>query len=173
RPRGLRAGRPVLRSGHGGALRRRRPGCAVGAGTGTRAGGRMTRFPVPVVPAPVAARADHDDELIRLWLHGRPATTPRAYAGDVERFRAAVARPLASITLGELQGYADSLAELAPATQARQLSAVKSLFAFGHRIGVLPANVGAALRLPRLRDRLAKRILAEPSVQRLLALEPD
>jgi integrase/recombinase XerD len=121
----------------------------------------------------LARRSDHDGELVRLWLHGRPATTQRAYAGDVDRFLAAVAKPLAAVTLGDVQAYADALADLAPATQARQLSAVKSLLAFGHRIGVLPVNVGAAVRLPKLRSRLAERILPEAAVQRLLALEAD
>ena len=121
----------------------------------------------------IAPCSDQDGELVRLWLHGRPPTTRRAYTGDVGRFLAAVAKPLVAVTLGDVQAYADSLADLAPATQARQLSAVKSLLAFGHRIGVLPVNVGAALRLPKLRSRLAERILPEATVQRLLALEVD
>jgi integrase/recombinase XerD len=123
--------------------------------------------------AAITRQADHDGELIRLWLHGRPATTRRAYAGDVDRFLASVGKPLAAATLGDVQFYADSLADLAPATQARRLSPVESLLAFGQRIGVLPVNVGAALRLPRLRSRLAERILPEATVQRLLALEVD
>ena len=133
----------------------------------------MTPLPAPRRAAAIAPQASQDGELVRLWLHGRPATTQRAYAGDVDRFLAGVAKPLAEVTLGDVQAYADSLADLAPATQARQLSAVKSLLAFGHRIGALPVNVGAAVRLPKLRSRLAERILPEPAVQRVLALEPD
>jgi integrase/recombinase XerD len=121
----------------------------------------------------IAPRADHDAELIALWLHGRPVQTRRAYAGDVARFRAFVGKPLARVTLGEVQAYADGLAALAAATQERQLSAVKSLLAFGHRIGVLPADVGAPVRLPARRDTLAERIVDEAAVHRMLALEPD
>ncbi len=33
-------------------------------------------------------QAETDEQLIRLWLHGRPATTTRAYIADVDRFRA-------------------------------------------------------------------------------------
>jgi integrase/recombinase XerD len=122
---------------------------------------------------PLAPQATHDAQLVALWLHGRPEATRRAYGADADRFRAFVGKPLASVTLGDVQGYADSLAGLAPATQARQLSAVKSLLAFGHRIGVLSVNVGAAVRVPKLRDRLAERILPEADVQRVIALEPD
>jgi site-specific recombinase XerD len=50
---------------------------------------------------------------------------------------------------------------------------VKSLLAFGHRLGYLPFDVGGAVRLPRLRSALAERILSEADVHRLLALEPD
>lgn len=33
---------------------------------------------------------------------------------------------------------------------------VKSLLAFGHRIGYLPFDIGRALRLPAVRSRLAE-----------------
>src|SRR5919204_3520874 len=102
----------------------------------------MSRVPEPTRGAPLA-RVDHDGELIRLWLHGRPATTRRAYGGDIDRFLAAVGKPLAEVTLGDVQAFADSLSGLAAATQGRRLSAVKSLLAFGHRLGLLPVNVGA------------------------------
>jgi integrase/recombinase XerD len=50
---------------------------------------------------------------------------------------------------------------------------VKSLLAFGHRLGYLPFDVGGAVRVPRLRSALAERILSEADAHRLLALEPD
>jgi integrase/recombinase XerD len=53
------------------------------------------------------------------------------------------------------------LDSLAPASRYRILSAVKSLLAFGHRIGYLPFDVGRALRLAAVRSRLAERILPE------------
>jgi integrase/recombinase XerD len=111
--------------------------------------------------------------LIATWLHGRSPHTQRAYAADVARFIAFVGKPLDRVTLADLQAWADALAAatLAPASRARALSAVKSLLGFGHRLGVLPVNAGAALRLPPLRQPLAARILPEGDVQRLLALE--
>ena len=59
------------------------------------------------------------------------------------------------------------------ASQSRILSSVKSLLAFGHRIGILVVDVGAPLKLPSLRNRLAERILPEPDLQRLLARETN
>src|SRR4051794_13712327 len=123
--------------------------------------------PVEVLPAP----DDNDARLIALWLHGRSPATQRAYAADLAAFRAVVPYPLRQVSLGDLQAYGDSLAALAPTTQARRLSAIKSLLSFGQRTGFLPVNVGAAVRLPRAKQTLSERILDVDAVLHLLALE--
>jgi integrase/recombinase XerD len=114
-----------------------------------------------------------DEQVIALWLHGRPAHTQRAYRAEVARFRAHADKPLAAVTLGDLQSYADTLVDLAPASQSRALAALKSLFAFAHRLGFLPFDVGRAIRLPKQRNALAERILPEAAVQRMLAREEN
>ncbi|MCY2952433.1 MAG: hypothetical protein NTU53_10700 [Planctomycetota bacterium] len=50
---------------------------------------------------------------------------------------------------------------------------MKSLFAFGHRIGYLAFDTARPLKLPGLRDQLSERILDEGQVQRMIALEPN
>jgi site-specific recombinase XerD len=62
---------------------------------------------------------------------------------------------------------------LSPASQARAINAMKSLFSFAQRIGYLEFNPGAAIRSPKIKKTLAERILPEPQVHRLLALEPS
>ena len=119
------------------------------------------------------AQARSDAQLVEIWLHGRSGHTQRAYAADIGRFLAATGEPLAAVTLADLQAFADSLHALAPASRYRVLSSVKSLLAFGHRVGYLPFDVGRVLRLPPVRGRLAERILPEPDVHRILSLEPD
>jgi integrase/recombinase XerD len=128
----------------------------------------------PATVAFVNARAETttDDQLLEVWLHGRSPHTQRAYRADIARFRRGAGKPLRSITLADLQSFADSLASLAPASRYRLLSAVKSLLAFGHRIGYLPFDVGRPLRLPGVQHRLAERILPESDVHRILSLEP-
>jgi integrase/recombinase XerD len=106
-----------------------------------------------------------------LWLHGKSTHTQRAYRTEAERFVSFVARPLHTITLMDLQAYADSLGG-APATRIRALAAVKSLLTFGQRTGFLLLNVSAALKLPPRKDTLAERILDEADVHTLLACEP-
>ena len=114
-----------------------------------------------------------DDRLVELWLHGRSRHTQRAYRADVERFRRQVAKPLSQVTLGDLQGYADQLEGTGTqsATRHRALSAMKSLFQFGHRLGYLPFNTAAPLKLPPRRETLAERILEESQVRQMLAVE--
>jgi integrase/recombinase XerD len=121
----------------------------------------------------VATHANSDAQLIALWLHGRPTSTRDAYARDARRFLAFVGKPLRAVTLGDVQQFADSLNEKAPATRARILSAVKSLFAFAYRLGYLPFDVGRPLRLPARKSTLAERIMTEADTHRVIALEPN
>ena len=56
---------------------------------------------------------------------------------------------------------------------ARTLSAVRSFLSFGNKIGVLPSNAGAAVKLPAPKQTLAMRILPELTVQVMIALETN
>lgn len=100
---------------------------------------------VPVTPTALVVhqQAESDHHLIDLWLHGRSRHTQRAYRADAERFLCAVEKPLHRITLGDLQDFAGQLVEsgLEPTSVYRTMSAVKSLFAFAHRLGYLPFDV--------------------------------
>ena len=125
--------------------------------------------------AAIPAQARSDAELLALWLHGRSAHTQRAYRRAATRFLYIVQKPLPAVTLGELQAFAAGLeaAGLAPASRRLTLAAVKSLLAFGQRLGYLRFDVGAAVRLPPVKDALAERILDREAVLRLIDREPD
>ncbi len=114
-----------------------------------------------------------DQEVIRLWLHGKSPLTQRAYLRDIERFMEFTGKPLNETTLGDLQAFADSLSRLAETSQARILAAVKSLFRFASiTIPVFfPINAAAALKLPTPKETLAERILPERLIHRMIALE--
>ena len=134
----------------------------------------------PTATGAVPRQAESDAQLVDLWLFGRSPHTQRAYRREIGRFLAHPAladKSLPAVTLGGVQAFAAALAAaeagLRPASQARALAAVKSLLAFGHRLGYLPFDVGGAVRLPKLKQELAERILSEAEVHRLLALEPD
>jgi integrase/recombinase XerD len=108
-----------------------------------------------------------NDRLISLWLHGRPRSTVDAYRREVNRMLAHVGKPIAQLTLEDLQRFDDSLASLAPRTRARSLAATKSMLTFLRRAGLLAVDVGVALRSPRIPSDLTARILSRSEVRRL------
>ena len=123
-------------------------------------------------PAPIAVTdAEASDErIIGMWLHERSAHTVRAYRRAIDAFRAFVGgKPLRTVTLGDLQAFADTLTGAA-SSRGQSIAAVKSLLSFAAKLGAVPFNVGAALRKPKGRDGLADRILDEADVARMLAL---
>lgn len=135
----------------------------------------MTAALVPIVePAETlpAAQADDDAQMVRLWL-GRSASphTRRNYEREARRFLAHVGKPLGSVRIGDLQGYLAGLAG-APATVALAASALKSLFAFAQEVGYLRFNIGAAVKVPPIKNTLAERIMAEADALLMIRQEP-
>ncbi len=124
--------------------------------------------------SPGKSQAEDDMHLVDLWLRGKSVHSQEAYRRDVNQFVDFVDKPFTSVDLKHLWNWVDALSVkgLAPATIARKLAAVKSLFTFAHRIGYLPFNVGAALPIPAVADHLSDRILLVDSVRRLIAAEP-
>lgn len=117
------------------------------------------------------ADCNSDKELIDLWLHDKTPNTLDAYRRDAEEFRWFIEdKPLSRVVLNDLMFYSDALKQQgrAPATVNRKLSAVKSLLSYGVMIGYLPINAGAPLKLPKLDNSLAERILSESQVLRLI-----
>lgn len=120
------------------------------------------QFPVVRIPQ----QAESDEQLLQLWLHGRSKHTIKGYTNDITFFREKVNNALRSITLQNLQDYADTLIErhYAPQTIKRMLCAVKSLFSFGHRIGYLTFDTGKPLRIPTPKETISERILSQEEV---------
>lgn len=124
-------------------------------------------------PTAIPRQAERDDQLIAMWLHGRPETTQRAYRREVDRFLRYVGKPLREVTVGDVQAFADSLEDLKPRSRARALSAIKSLLSFAQRVGYTTFNVGAPVQLPKVKNDLAERILPEDAVQAMVHHESN
>lgn len=123
-----------------------------------------------------AQDGSQDAILVELWLSMKTsAHTGRAYAAEAARFLGFVSKPLARVTLTDLQAYAEHLGQgsLQPASQNRALTAIKSLLSFAQETGYLPFNVGAAVKLRPHREGLAQRILEESEVARLIGAAPE
>jgi integrase/recombinase XerD len=113
---------------------------------------------------------DPDQQLVKLWLHGRSRHTQSAYRRNARRFFAFVGKQLRQVQLGDLQAYADHLLtlDLADGSRHGMMAAVKSLFAFGARVGYLQFNVATVLHMPAGKDTLNERILSQDDVDRLI-----
>lgn len=124
------------------------------------------------VMSDLVPQATTDEQAVALWLHGRPANTHRAYRSDISRFFSFVQKPVATVSLSELQAFQDSL-EGSAGTRKRVLTAVKSFLSFCQRIGYIRYNVGTVLRLQKVKNTIAERILSEDVVQSILAGSRD
>lgn len=113
-----------------------------------------------------------DDHLIALWLFDRSIHTQRAYKADIDKFRKFTCKQLRDVALPDLVEFAKTL-KGANTSRYRSLSAIKSLLTFGHETGYLPFDVGEAMRLPTVHDRLADRILPEEDILRMIQLEEN
>ena len=118
-----------------------------------------------------SSQANDDLHLLGLWLHGKSLHSQEAYRRDVGQFVDFVDLPLSEVTLQHFWDWADHLKAQGafPATQARKLAAIKSLFSFAHRIGYLAFNVGAAVTLPNVPEALNERILSEEDIQAIFS----
>ncbi len=124
----------------------------------------------PGVPASAPSR---DEMLIRMWLHGRPANTAAAYRADVDAFLAAAGCGLDQVTLAHLQDWDEAMGVrgLKDATRARRLTAVRTLFAFAHKLGYLTTNPAVLLSINKPASSPAERIIVEADVTRMIAGE--
>src|SRR4051812_35847350 len=110
----------------------------------------------PPHPAELQAQAATDDQLIAMWLHGKGKRTQESYSADVRRLLTHTPKALATLTLGDLQAFVDTLHALSPGSQRRVTSSIKSLFTFAHKLGYLRFNVAAVLIAPKSKDTLAE-----------------
>ena len=121
----------------------------------------------------ISKQADNDQELIKLWLHGKSKHTQRYYRSDVDHFFNFTNKLLRQVILKDLQNFADHIdqQELADGSKRRILSSIKSLFSFSHKLGYLPFDISRPLILPTPKDTLAERILSYDEVRSIIDAE--
>ncbi len=121
----------------------------------------------------IPVQADNDQELIKLWLHGKSKHTQRYYKKDIQHFREFTNKSLKETILKDLQDFADHIdsLDLVDGSKRRILSSVKSLFAYSCKLGYLPFDVARVLILPTPKDTLAERILSYEQVKSIIDTE--
>lgn len=115
-----------------------------------------------------------DKGFLNLWLYGKSEKTQRAYLSDISKFYSFTKKSLQYITLQDVQDFARYLDEeirsekIKPSTKKRALATIKSSLSFGVKSGYLPVNVGLLVKLNKLENKLAERILSPREVDRML-----
>jgi integrase/recombinase XerD len=127
----------------------------------------ILRPPTTIEPAePI----DPETRLLKLWLHGKSRHTRRAYLSEWRAFRNFCRVPIDQVRLDDLQAFADHLdtLPLVPGSRHRALAAVKSLFSYAKRVGILPFDEGQPLRMPSGKNTINERILTIAEVATLV-----
>ena len=111
------------------------------------------------------------DVLLNMWLHGKSASTQKAYGRVANKFLAFTGCSLDSVGLIHLQQFSDSLGNLAKNSQKTYICIVKSLISFLHNLGLTRANCGKALKAPKASEALNERILSAEEVAKMIESE--
>ncbi len=123
----------------------------------------------PARVARIARIEPHDLELLQSWLYGRPPTTRRQYARVASEFLDGAGKPLAEVSLRDLQLYVDRIAaDRKAATVRAYVYALKSLSTFAFRTAHVSHNLAALLRVPPVSTHPAERILSEEHTWKLI-----
>jgi integrase/recombinase XerD len=117
-------------------------------------------------------QATSDEQVLKIWLHGKSFGTIRAYSLDVGRFMDFVQKSISQVTVGDVQNWMDSL-DCSPNRKNRAVMAIKSLFSFASKIGYIHFNVAAVVRAEKLKEVIAERIVSEAKIHEIMALEID
>ena len=108
-----------------------------------------------------------DDQLVNLWLSGRPTSTQTVYRPVVVEFLKALNKGLQEATVADVVAWIESLTG-SPATKCRKVSTIKSLLSYAHRTGYNVFNVGLCLRVQRPTSDLHERIIEAEQVPLIL-----
>jgi integrase/recombinase XerD len=118
----------------------------------------------------VLTRAETDRELVYVWLGDKSKTTQISYSSIVTGFFSFINKPLSEVAIEDLQLWHRRL-QLTdrPSTVANKIRAIKSLFSFCVRVNYLEINIGSFISCPKVKEKLAERILSEDDCLKLIS----
>ncbi len=108
-------------------------------------------------------------DFIQVWLNNKTKATQSAYIFTVKQFIEFIDKPLADVTLEDLQLWQQGLKlRYKIVTVEKKTITIKSLFSFAYEVDYLSTNPGKFLKIPKIKNTLAERILDTDSVRQLL-----
>jgi hypothetical protein len=108
-----------------------------------------------------------DDQVVADWLATHRASTQRVYRPVVEAFRQAMGKPLPAVTTADIVDWLQQWRRQKPATQARKLRTLRSLYRHGQRVARWPHNP-CYIPDPVVPDALPSRLPADDALWQLL-----
>jgi site-specific recombinase XerD len=129
----------------------------------------------PATQAVPAVGLVQDEMMLRMWLHNRPHNTASAYRTDAVAFLRHVGKPLAQVTLEDLQNWDEAMRQRghAPSSRARRLTVVRNLLKFVHGLGYIQSNPATMLKVQKADADVNEHIVIEADVRRMIAAETD
>lgn len=117
----------------------------------------------------VLTRAETDREIVYVWLGDKSRTTQVSYSSIVTGFFSFINKPLSEVAIEDLQLWQRRL-QLTdkPSTVANKIRAIKSLFSFCVKVNYLEINIGSFISCPKVKEKLAERILSESDCLKLI-----
>ncbi|WP_193199753.1 tyrosine-type recombinase/integrase [Nostoc sp. MG11] len=107
-------------------------------------------------------------ELVDLWLYGKSKNTQQSYSRLTRSFLNHIGdKSLREVTLMDLQTWEITLSG-SDNSKRTAVGAIKSLFSFAKELGVISANMGTLVKSPKVKNRLAERILTEEEVRGIM-----
>ena len=122
------------------------------------------RRPAQIAIASLAATsATNDEELVASWVANLGSEHTRKNFGTTAgRFLEALQVPLRSATVEDVRQALETLTAKHASSSARQVVLrIKSLLAYGHRLGYLRFNAGAVIKVRSEARTVAQRIVSE------------
>jgi integrase/recombinase XerD len=108
------------------------------------------KHPAPIAIANLTATsATSDEELVASWVANLRSEHSRInFRTTADRFLAALGASMCRATVEDVRQALETItAELAPSSSRQIVLRVKSLLSYGHRVGYLPFNAGAVIRV--------------------------
>ncbi len=114
--------------------------------------------------------ATTDNEIITLWLSDKTYLTVKSYQRQINQFISFVGKELSEVMYEDFMQYKGfmKMKGYKASTMRTKLTAVKSLFSFGTKLGYLSANVAVIVDNVPVKDEVRRKALPQDTIGLLL-----
>ena len=116
----------------------------------------------------------HDTQIIDAWSAGcQSASGKRSYKRYAKWFLTTVDKPLVEVKAEDIIAFFDRFTTGAISSRCCALSAIKSLFSYMNRIGLIEINPGLAVKIPHERYNTVRCVTNISDIDKMLMIADD